>query len=483
MAADRIRPTPPRTAPSDQPVLEVARSALAAAASTNRVRWVHVPVPMTNGVPPYAVALAERAMARGRVAVYAGAGISMAQPTGLPNGTTLAQTIYSKLVTAFPSLNGIDQSNLVAVADAVAALPGGGDALRQTAAHATEFRTAKPSYGHRVIAYLALEGVIDVLTTNWDTCIERGGESERLDAVVDQRSLSNGTQLSVLKVHGCATQPASLLITTDDLQNPPTWAREQTHARLGSAVVIFLGIGDVAGYVRQRIEEAIADVGDVSNIRVVSPSIVDRWTDSQWASVAPTLANEHRIPETSDKFLELFGAAYIHVALNSHVAALADDPHVAGDIRVAVDALLATDPLSLLRWARQSAVLASPGESVLRASEAARALAALGRLAGATIVFDQQQALGTGDGPVEVLIATGTVTSRRLEQEAANRLQEYAARGAQHPRFLVAGGIGWGTRDAGLPSDVMNDLDPADIIDGPQALVPEILLADEVLAS
>lgn len=438
---------------------------------------------MTTGVPPYAIALAERAMARGRVAIYAGAGISVAQPTGLPNGSTLAQTIYSKLVTAFPSLNGVDQSDLVAVADSVAALPGGGDALRQTAAHAAEFRTAAPSYGHRVIAYLALEGVIDVLTTNWDTCIERGSASERLDAVVDQQSLSNGTQVSVLKVHGCATQPHSLLITTDDLQNPPVWAKEQTHARLGSAVVIFLGIGDVAGYVRQRIEEAIADVGDVSSIRVVSPSIVDRWTDSQWASVAPTLADEHRIPETSDKFLELFGGAYVHVVLNSHVAALADDPQVAGDIRIAVDALLTTDSLSLLRWARGSAVPARPGESVLRAAEAARALAALGRLAGATVVFDRQQALGTGDGPIEILIATGAVTSRRLEQEATNRLQEYATRGVKHPRFLVAGGIGWGARSAILPSDVMNDLDPADIIDGPQALVPQILLADEVLAS
>lgn len=438
---------------------------------------------MTNGVPPYAIALAERALSRGRVAIYAGAGISVAQPTGLPNGSSLAQAIYLKLVTAFPSLNGVDQGDLVAIADSVAALPGGGDALRQTAAHAAEFRTAKPSYGHHLIAYLALEGVIDVLTTNWDTCIERGGDSERLDAVVDQRSLSNGTHLSVLKVHGCATQPASLLITTNDLQNPPTWAREQTHARLGSAVVIFVGIGDVAGYVRQRIEEAIADVGDVSNIRVVSPGIVDRWTDSQWASVAPGLATDHRIPETSDRFLELFGAAYVHVALNSHVAALADDPQIAGDIRAAISALLSTDPLSLLRWARRSAVLTSPGESVLQTSEAARALAALGRLAGATISFDQHQALNTGDGPVEVLVATGTVTSRRLELEASNRLQEYAAKGLQHPRFLVAGGIGWAARNAGLPRDVISELDPGDIIDGPEALVPEILLADEVLAS
>lgn len=98
---------------------------------TNTIPKVqHQPSPMINGVPPYAVALAERANARGRVAIYAGAGISLAQPTGLPTGAALAQTIYARLQTAFPALNDVDSSDLTAVADAVAALSNGEEATK-----------------------------------------------------------------------------------------------------------------------------------------------------------------------------------------------------------------------------------------------------------------------------------------------------------------------------------------------------------------
>lgn len=438
---------------------------------------------MTSGVPAYAIALAERARSRGRVAIYAGAGISVSQPTGLPTGASLAQVIHAILRTAFSSLEGVEAADLTAVADAVASLAGGGAALRETAARAAEFRTATPSYGHRMIALLLLEGVIDVLTTNWDDCIERGGMPERIQAVTDERSLKGVTPPSVLKVHGCASEPSSLLVTTDDLQNPPRWAREQTHARLGSAVVVFLGIGDVAGYVKQRIEEAIADVGDIANIRVVSPSIVQGWDDSQWAIVAPNLSDADRIAATSDEFMEQLGAAYIHISLNKHVAALAGDPLVAPHIQAIVDALLTTDALSLLEWVRRAAVAPQQGESVLNASTMAEALTALGRLAGTDVVFTRGQAFDTSEGPIEILVATHGMSARRMEQEAENRLYGYAARGQQNPRFLIAGGIGWPKSSGVLPNDVLYESDGADIVDGARALTPDIILAHEVLAS
>jgi hypothetical protein len=443
----------------------------------------HQPSPMAGGVPAYAIGLAERARSHGRVAIYAGAGISVSQPTGLPTGASLAQVIHATLRTAFPSLDGVDPADLTAVADAVASLAGGGEALRETAARSAEFRTATPSYGHRMIANLLLEGVIDVLTTNWDDCIERGGMPERIQAVTDERSLARVTPPSVLKVHGCASEPSSLLVTTDELQNPPRWAREQTHARLGSAVVVFVGIGDVAGYVKQRIAEAIDDVGNIGNIRVVSPSIVERWEDSQWAAVAPNVAGADRIAATSDEFMEQLGAAYIHVSLNTHVSALAGDPRVAPHIQATVDGLLTTDALSLLEWVRRSAVAPHQGESVLNAGTMAEALTALGRLAGTDLSLKQGQVFNTSEGPIEILVATHGMSARRMEQEAENRLHGYAARGQQSPRFLVAGGIGWVKPSGALPSDVLHESDSADIVDGPHALVPDILLAHEVLAS
>jgi hypothetical protein len=446
---------------------------------------VHLPSGSNGPLPTYSIALVGRAIGGRRVVIYAGAGVSVAKPTDLPSGTALAETIYSRLITAFPALSGVDQTNLVDVADVVSALEGGRDALCQAAANAADFTSAKPSYGHQVLAYLVLEGLVDVLTTNWDTCIERGAAGEPLDAVLDDQSLLTGPQVSVLKVHGCASQPHTLLINSNDLKEPPKWVREQTSARLGSAVVIFLGIGDVADYVSQRIDEAIKYVGGVSNIRVVSPGIKKNWDKSKWASVAPKLADNHRIEATSDGFMESLGAAYVMTILRTHELKLQDDDVVHRHIAKAVNALLPADPLSLLRWIRDAAVNAKRGESVLRASETAEALAALGCLAqDGPITFGRsRRVLTTDKGLVELLLATGTISASKLEQEASNRSQRYLQQGEMPPSFLIAGGIGWGIRDVGLPSDVMHEVDKTDIVDGSFAARPTILLAGKLLAA
>jgi NAD-dependent SIR2 family protein deacetylase len=80
----------------------------------------------------------------------------------------------------FPGLGACSPTDLTAIADAVATLPSGRDALLSTAARVAEFTSATPSYGHEVLAFLMLEGLLDVLTTNWDDCIERGGGEERV---------------------------------------------------------------------------------------------------------------------------------------------------------------------------------------------------------------------------------------------------------------------------------------------------------------
>ena len=270
-------------------------------------------------------------MSAGKLVIYTGAGISLSTPTNLPTGATLATAIHSQLKSAFTALEEVEPRDLVAVADAVAAVPGGQEALRQTSARSANFKTAKPGYGHRVLAHLMLEGAIDVLTTNWDNCIERGAGEERLPTVTNDNDLANVDPPWVLKLHGCASQPDSLLVTSGHLANPPTWVREQTHARLGSAVVVFVGIGDVAGYVKNRIEEAVREVG-VENIRVVAPDIVTRWEESQWKSVAPTLQDDHRIPATADLFMEHLAAAYINGRLGEHSVTLSPDKALTADL-------------------------------------------------------------------------------------------------------------------------------------------------------
>jgi hypothetical protein len=125
---------------------------------------VHHPSAINSELPPYAVALAQRARS-GRLVVYAGAGLSFAEPAGLPSGAEVARRIHARLKDAFPVLAGVQEDDLVAIADAIAGLPGGEEALRLTAVEVAEFTTATPTYGHATLALMLLEGVLDVLTT------------------------------------------------------------------------------------------------------------------------------------------------------------------------------------------------------------------------------------------------------------------------------------------------------------------------------
>ncbi|WP_104090851.1 SIR2 family protein [Cryobacterium sp. N19] len=443
----------------------------------------HLPSSVAASVPPYAVALALQAMSAGKIVIYAGAGISLSQPTNLPTGADLARQIHTRLRPTFSALDNINSWDLVAVADTVAGFLGGEAALRQTSATAADFKSAKPGYAHRVLAHLMLEGAIDVLTTNWDNCIERGAGEERLPTVTTSRDLVDVTPPWVLKIHGCASQPNSLLVTSEHLRDPPAWVREQTHARLGSAVVVFIGIGDVAGYVKQRIEEAINEVGSVENIRVVSPDIESDWEESQWKTVASNLRDDHKIPATADMFMEQLASAYVMGRLSQHSAGLTTDKVLTADLDAAKQGLFESDALSVLQWARGADINPRVGEAVLKSPELGKVLVALGRLAGDSVRLGHNHVFYTDQGPIEVLVTTQTLPQRRLIEAAENRLHEHAHRGEPHPRFLVAGGVGRIPKPDSLPHSIIGETNEFDIVDGPLALVADIRHADEVIES
>jgi len=442
----------------------------------------HCPSPILTNLPPYAVALAGRTATAGKVVIYAGAGISLSQPTNLPTGAKLAAAVHLQLKSAFPILSTVASWDLVAVADAVAALPSGEDALRQTSAKSADFNTAKPGYAHKVLAHLMLEGAIDVLTTNWDNCIERGAGDERLPTVTNDRDLADVIPPWVLKVHGCASRPDSLLVTSSHLDNPPTWVQEQTRARLGSAVVVFIGIGDVAGYVKKRIKEAIIEVGSVENIRVVSPDIETKWAGSEWKTVAPALRDDYKISATADLFMEQLAAAYIIGRLGEHSVHLSSDRVLAADLEAVKAGLLKSDSLTVLQWARAVDINPRPGEAVLRSSELGRVLIALGHLAGDSARLKHNHVFETVQGAVEVLITTQTVPSRRLVEAAEIRLHDHANRGEPLPQFVVAGGVGPIPKPDSLPDSILGEADDLDIVGGPLALVPNVRHADEVIS-
>ncbi|MGV8912789.1 MAG: SIR2 family protein [Rhodoglobus sp.] len=441
---------------------------------------IHKPGCVDSAIDAYALALAGDGLL-GKLVIYAGAGLSFAEPTLLPNGSQLAELVYARLLPAYPGLFIVRSNDLVAISDAVSVWPGGDSALRQAFVAVARFTTAAPSYGHQAIALLLLEGVLDVLTTNWDDDIERGYTPERVQAAVYQQDIYDLAGPKVLKIHGCATRPGSLLFTSTHLAHPPAWVVDQTRALLGGKVVAFVGIGDVAGYVKTRVAEAISEVNALANIRVVSPSIVSRWSTSQWASVAPNLAPDHRIPVSSDTFMERLSNAYLYLCFEEMKQGVNGDPVASDFMNKSIHAIYRHDSVRILRWARQSTVIAAQGKSVLRTEAAAMAVLALGKLAADDIKLSADGSLMTTEGRIDILIASGIQSSNSLMREAQNRLEKVRSEGSEIPRFLTSGGMGWPDNPELLPNDILNDgTDDDDVMDGPTNSRPLILRAETV---
>jgi hypothetical protein len=73
----------------------------------------HTPQSIDAGCPAYAVSLAERGRAGGLV-IYAGAGLSRAEPAGLPSGVEVARRLYDRLRGAFPAIQTFNPADLTA---------------------------------------------------------------------------------------------------------------------------------------------------------------------------------------------------------------------------------------------------------------------------------------------------------------------------------------------------------------------------------
>ena len=158
----------------------------------------------------------------GAFALYTGAGLTHAKPSEIPDGAEVARRVYQQLLDRLghEALRDCDENDLLAVADTVAALDNGSDFIKTAAVGVADFTTAKPNYGHMVLAHLILEGVVSTITTNWDDCIERGAGPERVLAVISDRDRHEIRTSALLKVHGCATRPSSALVTSSDLAGP-----------------------------------------------------------------------------------------------------------------------------------------------------------------------------------------------------------------------------------------------------------------------
>ena len=364
----------------------------------------------------------------------------------------------------------------------MAALENGTETLRKTAVAVADFTRAAPNFSHRILALLLLEGATVAITTNWDDCIERAGDEERVLAVVsdvDQREI---LRPALLKMHGCATRPDTVLVTKEELSNPPDWARYEVNARLADSQTVFVGIGDIAGYVRNRINEASNAVGADGAVFVVSPGIRAKWDKSQWSQLLPELPEERRVEATSDEFLDHLAGAYVRSALNEIGEALKGEEELLVPFHVAKSAFELATSLEALRRLRTWAVKRAAGESVLSQQSFARALIAVGVVCGNGLRFNSDGWAIGDEGDYEVLVGVGSVSADDFRREAERRLVQYRSRGiaeSDAPTFLVAGCLGRLDKISKLKGSVVDQLDSFDVVSGPTVIQPRFVHAEE----
>jgi hypothetical protein len=446
---------------------------------------VYKPGRIADGQPPHPVALA--ALGRnGRLVIYAGAGLSRAKPTELPSGPEVASRTYQRLAQLLAAIPACDEGDLTSVADAVGSLAGGLRALRETVVRVVEFTTATPNYGHQALALLLLEGVVKVLTTNWDDCIERGGQPERVQVTITAVERGQMDHGALLKVHGCATRPDTLLITTAEVDEPEEWIIHEMGARLADSHVVFVGIGDVAAYVRDRLSETVAAVGDSDHVLIVSPTVAADWATSEWARIVPDLPAENRIEMAADEFLDMLAGAYVHAFLAEVAAAVEEDDKLRLALARVREPLEQLCSVAALTWLRSTAVPRDPGVPVLSGDAIVTALVALGILAAASLTIEKGGAAMTPTGRLQVLVAVGTTPApaSRFRREAENRLADFLSQGgkeSERPQFLVACPLPLTPALVGLPVDLMGDTATNDVLGGPLATTPVLIDAAEVL--
>jgi hypothetical protein len=257
---------------------------------------------LSDSPQPGIVPLVEKART-GQLILFIGAGVSAAAPSNGPMGSVVADRLRAAAAEIIgcsqDSLSGCKLEELAERALSVGT--DGIQRLRQLAGEAFDFAGITPNYGHRAIALLMREGLVRVITVNWDCGIERAGLEAGVTiapvtSVITAQPATD--QLRLYKVHGTATDPASLKITTSDVDKPDTWAIAEVQSALTNGTIVFAGLATVGDYVSSPIEQILADwSGYASAVRVVAPSVPDAWSEilgkeSADAAHFPSYAND-----------------------------------------------------------------------------------------------------------------------------------------------------------------------------------------------
>lgn len=425
----------------------------------------------------------------GRLVLCVGAGASL--ESGLPSGPGLANALSDRLAANGIDLPGVDHDDLVAVSDAAVAM-GSLLGVQEIAVDVAPFTSAVPSMAHRFIALLLLEGVAAVMSTNWDTCIERAAPAgEQIFVVATDSDRLSVRPKGLLKVHGCASRPDTVLVTSAQLDAPPLWANNEVGAHLAASKVIFVGIGDVAGYVARRLERLLGDLGPTKTVAVVTPDIEVAWTTTRWAALLPDLSSDDRFAITATEFCEALLRAWANDALQV-VEQFANDINVAA-LTTAVDGtigMIRSHTVDrLIGWLRGVTPGIAPGTSAIRGRATVEALCALAFLTRDSLVqvLPGVGPLTAGLGRIGLHLTAAGLSGPRAAQSARSLVADYRAQGLLLPdepiTIICAGHVGplEPTRAADLAADIVATSEPGDLIGGPRSGPTELIAANSIL--
>lgn len=435
-----------------------------------------------NVAPPASYVELASAASDGRLVLYVGAGISVPTPTLLPTSNELlallAPIVEQELGVRIepaeaqegdPADGQLSLEKLADQAEEAGVLP----AFRDLTASVVAFRDAPPNYSHRAAALLLREGSVSLFSVNWDRCIERGAAQEAgfyIDATVTEADRAvRFAACRFHKIHGCATQPPSLLITSSDLEDPPEWVEHMVGAELGANTIVFVGLGTVGGYVRARVAQVLEAIGDDAAVWLADP-----YPSRAWEQLLARASERILEVDANSFFDDLLRACIRHAFVQLIAAARAMDaggwdPPVTPSAEGLVDALSARRAFEVMGWMRGGAGGVADGSPLLHSPYCRTALLALASVTARASLQTrgeyEQLVVQAGAAMIELAIWPETRADVMVARETA-RVTERHNRGCYGVLAPVVFHICVGHRGVLARPDVPTDITGGEVPEG-----------------
>ena len=442
--------------------------------------------PKTLGIEPSAqiAALGPRTEEK-KLVLVVGAGVSMGPPTCLPSGSELARNVKTRLLDSplGSIISPVTGESLLTMADVVennslAAFP----LFVKTILESADFKTASPNYAHLAIALLMAETNAQVLSTNWDTCIEQSASDVYSDIVAcfDWGGVqSAGDSTKLFKLHGCAKNEFSIRVSTRQISEETWWAKHQVGAAIETGSVVFLGIGSIAEYIRLTLQIILKMVKNLSNVFIVDPALSGDWNSLVEGGV------RNYLPIRSEEFLDDI-LRTITLSQLSRVNILAQDMtkdvrwsniNIEEAVRETVDFFRKFPAHYLWLWVRRGFFSVKPNPSILDPTfrQFVLALALINCISPFYDIYmtGSTSCIRTKDFIVELAWSREPLASSNLCRRKLTSLKRDKRKNLlpQAKSFIILShGFVGGLPSSTMKESILHELHMADIIEGSEAL-------------